>query len=81
MPFFEITGPPSDSEAYYDRGPPIFRGIYEDNDPKKRLMAIINYNTDISKHRRVRHRHQAGERIERRRESSASHHIIYGMTH
>ena len=23
-------------------------GIYEDNDPKKRLMAIVNFNTDIS---------------------------------
>ena len=32
----------------YDQGRPIFRGIFEDNDPKKRLMAIINYNTDIS---------------------------------
>jgi hypothetical protein len=34
----------------YDQGKPIFRGIYEDNDPKKRLLAIINYNTDISEY-------------------------------
>jgi hypothetical protein len=34
----------------YDPGKPIFRGIYEDNDPKKRLLAIINYNTDISEY-------------------------------
>ena len=26
----------------------MFRGIFEDNDPKKRLMAIVNFNTDIS---------------------------------
>ncbi len=32
----------------YDPGPPIFRGIYEDNDPSKRLMVLINYNTDVS---------------------------------
>jgi len=32
----------------YDRGPPIFRGIFEGNDPKKRLMVMINFNTDIS---------------------------------
>jgi hypothetical protein len=25
----------------------IYRGIYEDNDPRKRLMVIINYNNDI----------------------------------
>ena len=24
------------------------RGVYEDNDPTKRLQMIINYNTDIS---------------------------------
>jgi hypothetical protein len=33
---------------YYDFGRPIFRGIFEDNDPTKRLMVIINYNTDIA---------------------------------
>ncbi len=33
---------------YYDRGPPLFRGIYEDNDPAKRLMVMINFNTDVS---------------------------------
>lgn len=33
---------------YYDRGQPVFRGIFEDNDPTKRLVAIINFNTDIS---------------------------------
>jgi hypothetical protein len=32
----------------YDGSRPIIRGIYEDNDPSKRLMAIINYNTDVS---------------------------------
>jgi hypothetical protein len=29
------------------RQPPEFWGIYEDNDPAKRLLAIINYNNDI----------------------------------
>ena len=33
---------------YYDGGRPIIRGIYEDDDPHKRLLAIINFNTDIS---------------------------------
>jgi hypothetical protein len=27
-----------------------FYGIFEDNDPKKRLMAIINYNFDVSEY-------------------------------
>jgi hypothetical protein len=32
----------------YDSGRPIIRGIFENNDPSKRLMAIINFNTDVS---------------------------------
>ena len=28
--------------------PPQLFGIYEGNDKKKRLMAIINYNVDVS---------------------------------
>ncbi len=32
----------------YNAGEPIFRGVYEDNDPAKRLLMIVNYNTDIS---------------------------------
>jgi hypothetical protein len=32
----------------YDREKPEFFGLFEDNDPKKRLMMIVNYSTDIS---------------------------------
>ena len=33
---------------YYDRGTPVFRAVYEDNDPSKRMMAVVDFNTDIS---------------------------------
>ena len=36
------------SRSYYDAGKPVFRGVFEDNDPGKRLMMIVNFNTDIS---------------------------------
>ena len=45
--FFEIDDP-TEYPNLYDQGKPIFRGIYENNDPAKRLLAIINFNTDIS---------------------------------
>ena len=32
----------------YDMGRPEIYGLYEDNDRDKRLMAVANYNTDIS---------------------------------
>ena len=33
---------------YYDRGQVALRGIFENNDPARRLLAIINFNTDIA---------------------------------
>ncbi len=45
--FFEIKALDNFPQAY-NAGKAIFRGVYEDNDPKKRLLMIINYNTDIS---------------------------------
>jgi hypothetical protein len=33
---------------YYDEGRPVFRGLFENNDPTKRLLAMINFNTDVS---------------------------------
>ncbi len=33
---------------FYDEGRPIFRGLFEDNDQKKRMLAIVNFNTDVS---------------------------------
>ncbi|MEO6878566.1 MAG: DUF4159 domain-containing protein [Gemmatimonadaceae bacterium] len=32
----------------YDRGRPIFRALFRDNDPTKRIMVLVNFNTDIS---------------------------------
>jgi uncharacterized protein DUF4159 len=45
--FFEIPRLDIVPQAYID-GRPIFRGLYEDNDPAKRLQIMVNYNTDIS---------------------------------
>ena len=33
---------------FYDRGTPVFRGLFEENDPSKRLLAMVNFNTDVS---------------------------------
>jgi len=44
--FFEIKT--LDVPQYYDPPPAIFRAVYENNDPARRIMMMINYNTDIS---------------------------------
>jgi hypothetical protein len=37
------------NHPYYGM-PSVFYGIYEDNDPSKRLVAIVNYNNDLSEY-------------------------------
>lgn len=32
----------------YDIGRPVLKGLFEDNDPKKRMMVMANFNTDVS---------------------------------
>jgi hypothetical protein len=45
--FFEINSF-SILPQKYDAGRPILRAVYENNDPNKRLLAMINFNTDVS---------------------------------
>ena len=45
--FFEIPSFDIVPQSY-GNGRPIFRGLFENNDPQKRLLAIINFNTDVS---------------------------------
>jgi hypothetical protein len=45
--FFDIDSFDIVPQAY-NAGRPIFRGLYEGNDPTKPLRMIVNYNTDIS---------------------------------
>jgi hypothetical protein len=45
--FFEIDRLDIIPQAYI-AGRPIFRAMFEDNDPQKRLQMIVNYNTDVS---------------------------------
>ena len=38
------------NHPYYRGYKSVFYGLFEDNDPKKRMMAVINYNNDISEY-------------------------------
>ena len=65
----------------YDLGRPIFRGVFEDNDPSKRLIAMINFNTDISEYWEF-----SGTGLSPISETNEAYklgvnYVIYGMTH
>jgi hypothetical protein len=47
--FFEIPSFDIIPQAY-DRGRPVLRGIFENNDPGKRLMVVVNYSTDVAQY-------------------------------
>jgi hypothetical protein len=78
--FFEINALDNFPQAY-NSGQPIFRGVFEDNDPTRRLLAIVNYNTDISQYwewsgRGFRPFDETNEAYK-----LGVNYIIYGMTH
>jgi hypothetical protein len=65
----------------YDLGRPVIRGIYEGNDREKRLMAVINFNTDVSNFWEF-----SADGMKPVDESTEAYklgvnYVIYGMTH
>ena len=78
--FFEI-GSFDIIPQFYDQSRPVFRGLYEDNDPHKRLIAIANFNTDIANYWEFS---ASGFRpIDESNEAYklGVNYIIYGLTH
>lgn len=78
--FFEIESL-ADFPQAYNAGAAVFRGLFEDNDPKKRLMVVVNYNTDISQYwewsgRGLRPFDETNEAYK-----LGVNYIIYGLTH
>ena len=78
--FFEIHTFENFPQAY-NAGEPVFRGLYEDNDPSKRLQMIVNYNTDISQYwewsgRGLRPFDETNEAYK-----LGVNYVMYGMTH
>ena len=58
-----------------------FRGIHQDNDPKKRLIVVINYNNDIGDY--MEHSGQGWWPVNVSNDAYkfAINYIIYGLTH
>ena len=79
--FFELGEKLEDVPQAYNAGRPVFRGVYEDNDPAKRLVMIINYNTDVSQFwewsgRGLRPFDQTNEAYK-----LGVNYLVYGLTH
>lgn len=65
----------------YDVGRPVLRAVFEDNDPQKRMIAMVNYNTDISEYWE-----EAGMGFHPTWETNEAYklgvnYVLYGLTH
>jgi hypothetical protein len=79
--FYEINSFDVVPQAYDNFTRPSFAGIFEDNDRTKRLMAIINFNTDLADFWEF-----SGQGIYPIDEANEAYklgvnYIIYGLTH
>jgi hypothetical protein len=65
----------------YDGGSPVISGIYDDNDPHRRLMAIINFNTDVSEFWELANTGYMPVADSNEAYKLGVNYIIYGLTH
>jgi len=66
---------------FYDQGRPIIRGIFENNDPTKRLMAVINLNTDVANFWEFSARGLKPINESNQAYKLGVNYVIYGLTH
>ncbi|GMV22042.1 MAG: hypothetical protein AMXMBFR57_19910 [Acidimicrobiia bacterium] len=79
--FYDINDLNLIPQYFQDYGVPKFRGLFEDNDPTKRMIAIANFDTDISEfwefadsgYRAVSETNEAFK--------LGVNYIVYGLTH
>ena len=79
--FYDIDSLDLIPQYFQNYGTPIFRGLYQDNDPNKRLIAIANYNTDLSEFWEFSDRGFVSIEDSNEAFKLGVNYIVYGMTH
>lgn len=78
--FFEITS--LDFVPPYDvGGRPVFYGMFEDNDPQKRLLLIANYNNDIGEYWEFSDTGYVPIDLSNEAYKLGVNYVVYAMTH
>ncbi len=77
--FFRVN--PDDVIPPYGFERPVYYGIYEDNDPTKRLMVIINANNDIAEYWEYSDRGWTQIDLANEAYKLGVNYVIYGMVH
>ncbi len=77
--FFRIV--PEEVIPPYGGGTPIWYGVFEDNDPTKRLMVIVNYNNDIAEYWEFSDRGYYPIDLANEAYKLGVNYVVYGLTH
>jgi hypothetical protein len=78
--FFHID-PSKYVHPYYPSLRPVYYGIYEDNDPGKRMMVLVNYNNDIGEYWEWSDTDYAPIELSNEAYKLGINEVIYGYTH
>ena len=78
--FFRVEDPRAFPHPYF-RVSPTYLGVFEDNDPSKRLMMIVNYNQDVSEYWEWSDTNINPIDLNNEAYKLGVDYVIYGMTH
>lgn len=79
--FFHIGSLDTLVPATFQRYAPIYYGIYEDNDPERRLLAIVNFNNDIAEYWEFSDRGYYPIDLANEAYKLGVNYIVYALTH
>jgi len=77
--FFRII--PEEVIPPYGNQPPLWLGVYEDNDPAKRLMVMINANNDIAEYWEFSDQGYYPIDLSNEAYKLGVNYVVYGLTH
>jgi hypothetical protein len=78
--FFRVEDPRVFPHPYF-RAPSNYLGLFEDNDPAKRLMMVVNYNQDVSEYWEWSDTGALPIDLANEAYKLGVDYVIYGMTH
>ena len=79
--FFRIEDPSALAPPTFEQYVPFYLGLFEDNDPSKRLMVVANYNNDIAEYWEFSERGYYPIQLSNEAYKFGVNYVVYAMTH